>query len=401
MSVINGSGGATALVGLSGFVVGVQELIEGEWWLFVETEADLVGCPACGVRAVGHGRRPTAVRDLPVAGRPVVLVWAKRRWRCPDPDCAKRTWLETSAGIAPRASLTRRARRRIADMVNIEGSSIAHAAVCFGVGWATANKAVAEFTDPRIDDEHRLDEVTAIGVDEKRFTNANAEHRTTFTTQIFDLDHGVLIEVLKGRSADTLGDWLKAQGDDWCARISLATLDPAAGYRKALDEHLGNAQRVVDHFHAVKLANTAIDDVRRRVQQDTLGHRGRKGDPLFRIRRAILMGYERLSEDRFAGILATLSAGDPDGEVERPRGEHAHARRESPTQQPRVHQPRQLPAQTHRPTRHQMGYRANPQNPRPQTTLDRVEHQMRPAVPAHMTDSLHSSSYRDKVGAAC
>ena len=217
--------------------------------------------------------------------------------------------------IVPRASLTRRARRRIADMVNIEGSSIGHAAVCFGVGWATANKAVAEFTDPQVDDEHRLDEVTAIGVDEKRFTNATAEHRTTFTTQIFDLDHGVLVEVLKGRSADTLGDWLKAQGDDWCARISLATLDPAAGYRKALDEHLGNAQRVVDHFHAVKLANTAIDDVRRRVQQDTLGHRGRKGDPLFRIRRAILMGYERLSEDRFVDILATLSTGDPDGEV--------------------------------------------------------------------------------------
>ena len=136
--MIDGSRGATALVGLPGFVVGAQELVDDEWWLFIETDADVVGCPDCGVRAVGHGRRLTAVRDLPVAGHPVVLVWAKRRWRCGDPDCATRTWLETSPEIAARASLSRRARRRIADMVNIDGDSIAHAAAVFGVGWGIA-----------------------------------------------------------------------------------------------------------------------------------------------------------------------------------------------------------------------------------------------------------------------
>lgn len=31
----------------------------------------------------------------------------------------------------------------------------------------------------------------------------------------------------------------------------------------------------------------ALDEVRRRVQQDTTGHRGRRGDPLYRIRRAL------------------------------------------------------------------------------------------------------------------
>ena len=65
------------------------------------------------------------------------------------------------------------------------------------------------------------------------------------------------------------------------------TLNPAAGYRAALVEHLSNATLVVDHFHAIKLANAAIDDIRRRrPATNTLGHRGRKGDPLHRARRA-------------------------------------------------------------------------------------------------------------------
>ncbi|MGH3461762.1 MAG: transposase [Kribbellaceae bacterium] len=50
---------------------------------------------------------------------------------------------------------------------------------------------------------------------------------------------------------------------------------------------------VVDRFHAIKLANAAIDDIRRRVQQETLGHRGRSGDPLYGIRRVLLRGAER------------------------------------------------------------------------------------------------------------
>ena len=45
-----------------------------------------------------------------------------------------------------------------------------------------------------------------------------------------------------------------------------------------------DATSVLDAFHIVKLAGDALDEVRRRVQQDTLGHRGRKGDPLYLVR---------------------------------------------------------------------------------------------------------------------
>ena len=36
-----------------------------------------------------------------MANRPVVLVWAKRIWRCPDPDSPVTTWSEEVDEIAP------------------------------------------------------------------------------------------------------------------------------------------------------------------------------------------------------------------------------------------------------------------------------------------------------------
>jgi transposase len=81
----HGSDGATALFDMAGFVVCGHVVEDGEWWLAVETTAGRVGCPACGVRAIGHGRRHVEARDLPIAGRPVRLVWSKRIWRCVDP----------------------------------------------------------------------------------------------------------------------------------------------------------------------------------------------------------------------------------------------------------------------------------------------------------------------------
>jgi transposase len=313
--VINGSDDATALVGMPELVVGAQVLRNGEWWLFVETTADRAWCPSCGVRATGHGRTRTTVRDLAIAGTPTVLVFARRRWRCGEELCEVNTWSEHVDAVAPRASLTERARARLADMVNIDGFSVAAAAVEFGVGWHTANTAVADYTDPAVADPARLDGVRGIGVDEKRFLNATAEHRTVFTTQIVDVDRHRLLDVIPGRSRDVLAGWLTDRGPDWCAQITLATLDPAAGYRAALIEHLPNAIRVVDHFHAVRLANSAIDDVRRRVQQEQHGHRGRKSDPLYRARRVFLTGFERLTDERAAWMFEMLAAGDPHGEV--------------------------------------------------------------------------------------
>ncbi len=78
---------------------------------------------------------------------------------------------------------------------------------------------------------------------------------------------------------------------------------------------LPDATQVADPFHVVKLANTALDECRRRVQNDTLGHRGRKDDPLYRCRRLLVMADERVNDDGRERLRGLLGAGDPKGDV--------------------------------------------------------------------------------------
>jgi transposase len=92
-------------------------------------------------------------------------------------------------------------------------------------------------------------------------------------------------------------------------------LDLSGPYRKVFTDGLDHVTQVADPFHVCKLANDKLDECRRRVQNETLGHRGRKHDPLYRARRLLTKAHERLdhrSDTKLAGLLA---AGDPHGEV--------------------------------------------------------------------------------------
>ena len=92
---------ATRLLGLDGFEVLAVQVAGGEWQLEVQTTATMVGCQGCGVRAELHGRRTVRVRDLPIGGRPVVLAWRKRIWRCREETCQVGTWTEQMTAIRP------------------------------------------------------------------------------------------------------------------------------------------------------------------------------------------------------------------------------------------------------------------------------------------------------------
>jgi transposase len=211
--------------------------------------------------------------------------------------------------------LTERARAEACRRVGKDAHAVAAVARDLGVGWATIMRAVREHGSPWVEDPTRLQRVAAPGLDETSFLKATRVAPTRSVTGLVDLEHGRLLDLVADRTRAAVDGWLHARPRDWLAGVATVALDPWRGYASALVAPLGHATVVVDHFHAIRLANAVVDQVRRRTQQAMLGHRGRKRDPLYRIRKLLLTAAERLTGRGRTRLRAGLTAGDPAGEV--------------------------------------------------------------------------------------
>lgn len=89
------------LLGLDGLhAIGVDREDGGALTVAVESAADVVDCPTCGVLAHAHGGVEVHWVDAPAMGAPVRIVWRKPRWVCPDGHCPVRSFVEQDEAIA-------------------------------------------------------------------------------------------------------------------------------------------------------------------------------------------------------------------------------------------------------------------------------------------------------------
>lgn len=280
----------------------------------VETRAARPSCSGCGGPVVVKDRATVELTDLPCFGMAAILVWSKVRWACLD-GCGSFT--EHAPGIAaPRLRITDRAARWATVQVGRHGRSVSEVAADLGCGWHAVMDAVVAYGQVLVDDPHRFADVTALGLDETLACRLGRWRRQQWTTQIVDVGAGQLLDVVEGRTAAGPIGWLAGQSQTWRGGIRWATLDLSGPYRKVFDTMLPNAIQVADPFHLVKLANQRLDECRRRVQNETMGHRGRKTDPLYRARRLLTKAHERLDDRGDAKLRGLLRAGDPKGDVQ-------------------------------------------------------------------------------------
>lgn len=274
------------------------------------------GCPDCGA----EGRyRDTVIRrvtDVPVVGHPLRLQVRVPRYRCVNSLCEREVFAHNTDRLARRgASTTRRCARYICRRLMIDRATVAAVARELGLSWDTVNTIAMDATQMILTaDTTRLDGVKVIGVDEHRWSHTRRRGEDGYVTVIIDLTpvldgtgRARLLDLVPGRSAAALKTWLADQTPAFRDHVEVVAMDGFSGYKNAAADQLPDATPVMDPFHVVALAGDKLDLCRQRIQQLTCGHRGRKGDPLYGVRRTLRTRLPLLSSRRKAKLEAVFA----------------------------------------------------------------------------------------------
>jgi transposase len=276
-------------------------------------------CRRCGCEGFARDSLVRRLAHEPFGWRPTTLLVTVRRYRCTG--CGHVWRQDTSLAAEPRAKLSRGGLRWALEGIVVQHLSMARVAEGLGVSWNTANSAVlAEGRRVLIDDPARFDSVSVIGVDEHVWRHTR--HGDKYVTVIIDLTPirdrtgpSRLLDMVEGRSKQVFKTWLAARPQAWRDQLEVVAMDGFTGFKTAAAEELPDAVAVMDPFHVVRLAGDALDQCRRRVQQNLHGHRGRSGDPLFSSRRMLHTGNDLLTDKQHLRLQALFGT-DEHVEVE-------------------------------------------------------------------------------------
>jgi len=271
-------------------------------------------CRRCGCEGAAVGTVTRRLAHEPLGWRPTVLEVTVRRYRCTG--CGHVWRQDTTKAAEPRAKLSRRGLRWALEGIVVQHLTVARVAEGLAVSWNTANDAVlAEGRRVLIDDPQRFDGVKVIGVDEHCWRHTRKGDK--YVMVVIDLTPvrdgtgpARLLDMVECRSKQVFATWLDERPQAWRDQVEIVAMDGFTGFKTAAVDKLPDAVEVMDPFHVVQLAGDALDRCRQRVQQETLGHRGRAGDPLYGARRTLHTGVDLLTDKQQARLDALFSHDD-------------------------------------------------------------------------------------------
>lgn len=284
--------------------------------IMIEQDLTELTCRRCGGRAWVKDRPVVSYVDLPFGGVQMTVRWRKHRLSCPDAACSETSFTLSDHRIAAAGCmLTTRAAKWVVRQIGA-GETVNHLAHELGCGWDAVNNAMRIYGAALLEaDTKRLKETTAIGLDEALFVRLGTYKHKTWSTTVCDVANHQLIDVIPTREFTEVARWLRARPHHVKENLAYGCLDMSRTYSAVFRVVTPKATRVIDRFHVMRHAIAAVDEVRRRVQQQRLGHRGRAGDPLYKARKLLVMRGTSVDPELSGRLDALLALGDPDGEV--------------------------------------------------------------------------------------
>nr|WP_245866534.1 transposase [Serinibacter salmoneus] len=254
---------------------------------------------------------------VPFGWRPTTLLVRVRRYRCEG--CGRLWRQDTTAAAEPRAKLSRAAVRWTLVGLVAGHLTVTRAAEALAVAWHTANDAVlTEGRRALIDDAHRFDGATVIGVDEHVWHNTRRGQK--YVTAVIDLTPirddtcpARLLDMVEGRSKQAFKAWLAARAKPWRECVEVAAMDGYTKTAAAVELPPATVSWIPSTSSGWVVTPWAGADSGSR--RTSIVHRGRRDDPLYRAHRTLRTGADLLSEKQRARISA-LFAGDEHVQVE-------------------------------------------------------------------------------------
>ena len=203
-------------------------------------------CPSCQAAFLKSSKAPGGIVDCPRCGVCIELV----PWAEPD-SWFTRDFEEHTAYLAQTTDKT--------TVVNM-----------MRVAWRTVGEIARRVVD-RFRPGDPLEGLTKIGVDELSYRRYHE-----YVTVVIDHVAARVVWARPGKDAATLGEFFKELGPERCKQLEAVTIDMSGAYIKAVTEASPQATLIFDRFHVQRLAQQAVDEVRRAEVRDSRGTEGAK-----------------------------------------------------------------------------------------------------------------------------
>ena len=206
-------------------------------------------------------QRPRWWRHLSLGRVSIWLRYTLRRAECPEHGVVTER--------VPWANHESRFTTEFEELTAYLAQQMDKTAVCtlLGINWRTVGTIVARIVKTRLDPK-RLENLYVIGVDEISFRRHHE-----YVTVVVDHAKRRVVWTGEGKGADTLKKFFDELGEERSKRITDVTLDMSAAYIAAVRDRAPQATLTFDRFHVQKLANEALDEVRRAEVREAVGEK--------------------------------------------------------------------------------------------------------------------------------